>query len=87
MFTKWISPDLRHVTVIALILVQHQDSAWRPAIIFTAVLFAKGRKTLTSRLRAAGIKHCYKAYYLSNDELIPAGGVGLNIFESVLISV
>jgi len=49
--------------VIALSSVVHQRSAWRLSIIFTAMLFAKGRKTITSWLRAAGINRCYKAYY------------------------
>ncbi len=63
MFTKWIFPDYWQVMVIALISVVHQRSSWRLAVIFTAMLFAKGRKTITSWLRAAGINHCYKAYY------------------------
>jgi hypothetical protein len=63
MFTKWIFPDFWHVTVLAFSTVLHQRSAWRIGIIFTAMLFAKGRKTITSWLRAAGINRCYKAYY------------------------
>ena len=63
MFTKWIFPDFWQVTAIALSCVLHQHSAWRLSVIFTAMLFAKGRKTITSWLRAAGIHRCYKAYY------------------------
>jgi hypothetical protein len=63
MFTKWIFPDYWQIMVIALSSVLHQRSAWRLAKIFTAMLFAKGRKTITSWLRAAGINQCYKAYY------------------------
>jgi len=63
MLTKWIFPDYWQVMVIALSSVLHQCSAWRLPIIFTAMLFAKGRKTITSWLRAAGINRCYKAYY------------------------
>ena len=48
---------------IALSDVLHQRSAWRLRMIFTAMLFAKGRKTITSWLRAAGIHHGYKAFY------------------------
>lgn len=62
MFTKWIFPDFWYVTVIAPTCVLHQRSAWRLSVIFTAMLFAKGRKTIT-RLRAAGNHRCYKAYY------------------------
>ena len=63
MFTKWIFPDYWRVMVIALSSALHQRSAWRLAVIFTAMLFAKGRRTITSWLRAAGINRCYKAYY------------------------
>ena len=63
MFTKWIFPDFWQIMVLALGTVLHQRSAWRLGIIFTAMLFAKGRKTITSWLRAAGINRCYKAYY------------------------
>jgi hypothetical protein len=63
MFTKLIFPDFWYVMVLAFSTVLHQRSAWRLGIIFTAMLFAKGRKTITSWLRAAGINRCYKAYY------------------------
>jgi len=63
MFTKWIFPHYWQVMVIALSSLLHQRSAWRLGIIFTAMPFAKGRKTITSWLRAAGINRCYKAYY------------------------
>ena len=63
MFTKWIFPDYWQVMVITLSSVMHQRSAWRLAIILAAMLFAKGRKTITSWLRAAGINRCYKVYY------------------------
>jgi hypothetical protein len=63
MFTKWIFTDYWQVMVIALSCILHQRSAWRLAIILAAMLFAKGRKTVTSWLRAAGINRCYKAYY------------------------
>jgi hypothetical protein len=63
MLTKWIFPDYWQVMVTALGSIIHQRSAWRLVTIFTAMLFAKGRKTITSWLRAAGINRCYKAYY------------------------
>lgn len=63
MLTKWIFPDYWQVMAVALSCVLHQRSAWRLAIIFTAMLFAKGRRTITSWLRAADINRCYKAYY------------------------
>ena len=63
MFTKWIFPNYWQAMVITLSCVLHQRSAWRMNIIFTAMLFAKGRKTITSWLRAACISRRYKAYY------------------------
>lgn len=63
MFTKWIFPNYWQVMVATLSFTLHQRSAWRLSIIFTAMLFAKGRKTITSWLRSAGIDCCYKAYY------------------------
>jgi hypothetical protein len=63
MFTKWIFPNYWQVMVVALSSVPHQRSAWRLAAILAAMLFAKGRKTITSWLRAAGINRCYKAFY------------------------
>ena len=63
MFTKWIFPNYWQVMVFTLSCILHQRSAWRLNIIFTAMLFAKGRKTITSWLRAAGISRRYKAYY------------------------
>jgi hypothetical protein len=63
MLTKWIFPDHWQVMVIVLSSVLHQRSAWRLATLLAAMLFAKGRKTITSWLRAAGINQCYKAYY------------------------
>jgi hypothetical protein len=63
MLTKWIFPDHWQVMVIALSSVLHQRSQWRLATLLAAMLFAKGRKTITSWLRAAGINRRYKAYY------------------------
>jgi len=63
MFTKWIFPTYWRVMVITLSSVLHQRSAFRMAVILAAMLFAKGRKTITSWFRAAGISRRYKAYY------------------------
>jgi hypothetical protein len=81
MFTKWIFPDFWQVTAIALSCVLHQRSAWRLSLIFTAMLFAKGRKTITSWLRAAGINRCYKAFYYFIGSL---GGKTENIATELL---
>lgn len=63
MWIKWIFPNYWQVMVITLSSVLHQRSAWRLATIFIAMLFTRGRKTITNWLRAAGINRCYKAYY------------------------
>jgi hypothetical protein len=63
MLTKWIFPDYWQVIAITCSSALHKRSAWRLIIIFTAMLFAKGKKTITSWLRVAGINRCYKAYY------------------------
>jgi hypothetical protein len=63
MLTKWIFPGYWQVTVIKLSSTLHRRSAWRLATIFTGMLFARGRKTVTNWFRPAGINHCYKAYY------------------------
>ena len=63
MFTKWIFPDSWQIMTIAICSVLHQRSAWRMSIIIAGVIFAKGRKTVTSWFRAAGINKRYKAFY------------------------
>ena len=63
MFDKWIFPNNWQIWVVALCSVLHQRSAWRLAVIFAGIIFAKGRKTITSWLRAAGISQQYKAFY------------------------
>jgi len=63
MFNKWIFPDNWQVLVVALCSVLHQRSAWRLGIIIAGIVFARGRKTITSWFRAAGIRQRYKAFY------------------------
>jgi hypothetical protein len=63
MLTKWFFPDYWQAIVLTLSSVLHQRSAWRLATILASMLFARGRRTITSWLRAAGINRCYKAYY------------------------
>jgi len=63
MFTKWIFPDNWQIITIAICSVLHQRSAWRLNIIIAGIIFAKGRKTVTSWFRAAGITKRYKAFY------------------------
>jgi len=63
MFTKWILPDSWQIMTIAICSALHQRSAWRMSIIIAGIIFAKGRKTITSWFRAAGITERYKAFY------------------------
>ena len=63
MFDKWIFPDNWQVLVVAICTILHQRSAWRLNIIIAGIVFAKGRKTITSWFRAAGITQRYKAFY------------------------
>ena len=63
MFDKWIFPDNWQIWVVALGQVLHQRSSWRLAAIFVGMIFAKGRKTITSWFRAADISQRYQAFY------------------------
>ena len=63
MFNEWIFPDSWQVMVVTLCCVLHQRSAWRLSIIIVGIVFAKGRRTVTSWFRCAGITRRYKAFY------------------------
>lgn len=63
MFNKWIFPNTLTAWIGALRSVLHQRSAWRLEVLMTGIGFAKGRKTVTSWFRAAGITQPYKAFY------------------------
>lgn len=63
MFNEWIFPDNWIVCAAALSSVLHQRCAWRLAVIINGIIFAKGRRTVTSWFRSAGITRRYKAFY------------------------
>jgi hypothetical protein len=63
MNSEWIFPDNWQVLVTALCNVLHQRSAWRLDILIAGIIFAKGRRTVTSWFRCAGISRHYKAFY------------------------
>jgi hypothetical protein len=63
MNSEWVFPDNWQVLVVMLCNVLHQRSAWRLAILITGIIFAKGRRTVTSWFRYAGISRQYKAFY------------------------
>lgn len=44
-------------------LALHGRSRWRLAVVMTGILLAKGRRTVTSWLRAAGVRIGYEEYY------------------------
>jgi len=59
LFLPLLWQDLTH----SLASVLHQRHAFRLAVLFTGALFAKGRRTVTSWLRAAGVGPGFAAYY------------------------
>jgi len=63
MSSEWIFPDNWQILVVTLCSVLHQRGAWRLAILITGIIFAKGRRTVTSWFRYAGISRQYKAFY------------------------
>jgi hypothetical protein len=83
MFDKWIFPDNWQIWVAALCSVLHQRPAWRLAVIFAGIIFAKGRKTITSWFRAAGISQQYKAFYY----FIGSIGIKTEIVATVLFEI
>lgn len=64
--------------VAYLSLGLHGRSRWRLAVVMTGMLLAGGRRTVTSWLRAAGIRRRCKQYYYF------IGSVGRNIEPLVL---
>jgi hypothetical protein len=63
MFNEWIFPDNWMVCAAVVSSVLHQRCAWRLAVIIAGIVFAKGRRTVTSWFRSAGITRRYKAFY------------------------
>lgn len=63
MTTNFVFPDEWTAWMIALAAVLHQRSAWRLALLIAGIVFANGRRTITSWLRAAGIGDTYEAFY------------------------
>ena len=56
MFNEWIFPDSWQVMLATLCSVLHQRSAWRLGIITAGIVFAKGRRTITSWFRCASLR-------------------------------
>jgi hypothetical protein len=62
MATWQLPPDVA-LWIAHLASALHGRLAFRLSILFTGLLFARGRRTVTSWLRAAGIGKDYKSYY------------------------
>jgi hypothetical protein len=52
--SQWVARLAKHL---------HQDVAWRLEPMLVGVLFARGRRTVTSWLRAAGLQRDFQPYY------------------------
>ncbi len=63
MTTNFTFPNEWTTWMIALASVLHQRSAWRFALLVAGIVFANGRRTITSWLRAAGIGNAYESFY------------------------
>jgi hypothetical protein len=65
----------------SLAALLHQRAAWRLPVLLGGALFAKGRRTVTSWLRAAGVGAGYAAYYY----LLSALGRRADLLAGVLL--
>jgi hypothetical protein len=59
----WQLPTDLTLVLAHLATALHGRLAFRLTVLFTGLLFARGRRTVTSWLRAAGIGNDYKSYY------------------------
>ncbi len=60
---QWQLPVELTVWIAQLSQPLHARLAWRLLPLFTGMLFAQGRRTVASWLRAGGLGDDYKAYY------------------------
>jgi hypothetical protein len=60
---QWPLPAEMVVWITQLSQVLHGRLAWRLLPLFTGVLFGRGRRTVSSWLRAAGLSDDFRAYY------------------------
>ena len=56
-------PDEWTTWMVALASVLHQRSSWRFGLLVAGIVFANGRRTIASWLRAAGVGKTYEAFY------------------------
>jgi hypothetical protein len=60
---RWESPSEWSEWSEWLAVGLHARNRWRLAVVLSGILFAQGRRTVTSWLRAAGVSDDYQAYY------------------------
>jgi hypothetical protein len=87
MFNEWILPDSWQIMVATLCSTLHQRSAWRLSIIITGIILAKGRKTVTSWFRAAGIYQRYKAFYYFIDSVGRKTEAVATVFFKIMVNL
>ncbi len=60
---RWTSPDDWSEWSQWLAAGLHARNRWRLPLLLSGILFAQGRRTVTTWLRAAGVSDDYQAYY------------------------
>jgi hypothetical protein len=83
--TNWQCPDDWSEWGAWLAAGLHARNRWRLSVLLTGILFAVGRRTVTSWLRAAGVSNDFQDYYYFLDPLgRKAGLVATQLFLLVL---
>ncbi len=60
---RWECPDQWSQWSAWLAAGLHARNRWRLPVLLTGILFAGGRRTVTTWLRAAGVSNDYQDYY------------------------
>ena len=60
---RWECPDQRSEWSAWLAAGLHARNRWRLPVLLVGILFAQGRRTVTSWLRAAGVSDDFQDYY------------------------
>ena len=63
MLCRWTSPNDWNEWSLWLAAGLHARNRWRLPLLLMGILFAQGRRTVTTWLRAAGISDDYQDYY------------------------
>ncbi len=70
---RWDAPNQWNEWSQWLAAGLHARNRWRLPVLLLGILFASGRRTVTTRLRAAGISDDFQDYYYLS-ELVLIGG-------------